>query len=101
MTCLPSKTTLTKYGMSLHDWLIIMEAQSGVCPICGNYMKRPVIDHEHVAGWKKMPPEERKKYVRGVTDWLCNHRVLTRGMNVQRAKNLVMYLENYQQKSKR
>jgi hypothetical protein len=54
-----------------------------------------VIDHEHVRGWKKMPPEQRKLYVRGLTCWYCNSTYLGRGLTVAKAEGVVRYLKAY------
>lgn len=50
-------------------------------------------DHKHVKGWKAMPPEKRKLYVRGILCWFCNHSYLGRSMTLERARNVVKYLE--------
>jgi hypothetical protein len=93
----PSKATLKKYGLSEPEWKVILERQNGVCFVC---QKEPTkgrlcIDHEHVKGWKKMPPENRKRFVRGLLCWVCNHYYLGRGININKAKNVVKYLEEY------
>lgn len=94
----PSKATLKKYGLSEEEWKAILDSQGSVCFICKKYPKtgRLCVDHEHVKGWKKMPPEERKKYVRGLLDWFCNHYYLGRGITIEKAKNVVKYLEQYE-----
>lgn len=90
----PSKTTLKKYGLSVEEWQAILDRQGGVCPICQKVPStgRWVTDHFHVIGWKKMLPEQRKKYVRGVLCWVCNNRVLTRGITIQKLENAARYL---------
>jgi len=90
----PTTTTLKKYGLSLEEWWHILEDQKCVCPICEKEPStgRFVIDHKHVRGWKKMEPEERKKYVRGITCWFCNRYLLIRGMSIQKAENIITYL---------
>lgn len=93
----PTQATLKKYGLTTEDWLTLLEEQSWVCPIMGVTPStgRFVIDHEHVPGWKAMPPEERKLYVRGLTSWYANHAYLGRGISVERATNVVAYLQAY------
>jgi Recombination endonuclease VII len=80
------------------DFIAILERQGGRCPICGNTPKtgRWNIDHEHVKGWKKMPPEKRKLYVRGVSCWFCNKYYLGRSISLERLKNAVQYMEDYE-----
>lgn len=96
----PSPATLKKYGLSEEDWRAILDSQGGVCAICGLVPKteRFVTDHHHEKGWKKKPPEERKKAVRGICCWWCNATYLGRGITVEKAKNVVKYLERYEQR---
>lgn len=94
----PTKITLNKYGLSVTEWEAILEAQGGRCAICKKVPStgRFVTDHEHVRGWKAMPPEKRKLYVRGITCWWCNETLLARGVTVEKARNLVDYLHRYE-----
>jgi len=94
----PSPRTLAKYGLAADDWLAIIEQQGGVCPICKEVPKRWVTDHLHVKGYKQMPAEKKKLYVRGVTCWRCNHWYLGRGITIERAENVVGYLKGFQGK---
>lgn len=101
----PSDATLKKYGLSKQDFAHILTDQDGVCPICGKVpnpskktgKRRWVIDHMHVKGWKKMPPEKRKQYVRGITCWFCNRNYLAKAMTVDKAYNLAHYLEDFEE----
>ena len=94
----PTQATLKKYGLTATDWLIILDDQSWVCPIMGTRPStgRFVIDHEHVPGFAKMPPEEKKKYVRGIVSWYANHAYLGRGITVKRAANVLQFLTSYE-----
>lgn len=102
----PSPGTLHKYGLTLEDFKRILEAQGGVCPICGLTPKpskrdgkiRWVIDHQHVKGWKNMPPEKRRKYVRGVCCWYDNRYFLSKGITAEKARNVIDYLTNFLQR---
>ena len=81
---IPSPATLAKYGLDVGTWERMLRDQGYCCGVCGrvpNPSKRDgkvrlVIDHEHVRGWKAMPPERRVLYVRGLTCWKCNTDVL-------------------------
>lgn len=96
---LPTKNTLRKYGMSEEDWLRLYDDQLGICPICNRRMEKTiVIDHFHAQGWKKMKPEKRKLYVRGLTDWWCNKTFLGRGITIERAENVVKYLKAFEKR---
>lgn len=95
---LPSPVTVAKYGWTLRDWLAEADKNDWRCPICG---RRPapgkgfVTDHEHVRGWKNMPDEERRLYIRGLTCWTCNRYLLARDISPQTARNVVAYLDAY------
>lgn len=93
----PTQATLNKYGLTREEMRRILERQGYICPICEKTPTtgRWVIDHEHVKGWKKMPSEKRKLYVRGVTCWFCNRNYLAKAMNKRKAKNIIEYLEAY------
>jgi len=105
----PSPGTLNKYGLTLDDFKRILEKQGGVCPICNkvpNPSKRDgkirwVIDHYHVKGWKKMPPEKRKLYVRGICCWYCNRWYTAKGITIEKAQNIVMYLNRFAEQHER
>lgn len=91
----PSRPTLKKYGLTYEDWRYIAYRQGYRCGVCGEERERLVIDHEHVRGWKAMPPEERRKYVRGLTCWYCNHAYLGRGITIEKARGVLNYLLAY------
>lgn len=96
----PSKVTLRKYGLSEQEWESILKSQGGVCFVCEKEPStgRLVTDHFHVKNWKKMPPEQRKLYVRGILCFWCNHAYLGRGITVEKARRTVIYLENFEKK---
>lgn len=104
----PSRQTLKKYGLDLTDWLILVEDSNLVCPICkrrfgeiyGNSKRplMPVIDHVHIRNFKRMKPEKRRMFVRGLPCNYCNRRRLGRGMDLKIARNIVTYLERYENK---
>jgi DNA-directed RNA polymerase subunit RPC12/RpoP len=100
MILTPTKATLKKYGLSEKEWREMLESQHCVCFVCGKEPpgQRLAIDHEHVKQWKKKPPEQRKKYVRGLLCTYCNFRLLRKGMTLEKARKIVEYLENYQNK---
>ena len=106
----PSEVTLKKYGLSPSEWNAILERQGGVCAICRKEPSAPKLhperggrlctDHEHVKGFKKMPPEQRKKFVRGLLCYFCNHYYVGRGITVFKSQNVTAYLERYEQASR-
>lgn len=96
---LPTKATLQKYGLTLDDWKELYNLQGGLCPICERPLeKRTCVDHAHVKGWKKMDPEKRKLYVRGLLHWFCNHYYVGRSITVQKSRNVTSYLERFEKR---
>lgn len=94
---IPRKETLKKYGLSEEEFLSMLDRQEGVCAICKKVPTtgRLVIDHRHVKNWKKLPDHLRKREVRGLLCHFDNHYTLARSVNVEKAKNLVKYLEEF------
>lgn len=75
----PLPATLRRYGLTADEWLGLLAAQGWKCTPCGRKAGGALLlntDHEHVPGWKKLPPEERKRFVRGVLCARCNWRVV-------------------------
>ena len=63
------KRLYNTYGITLDQWEWM--SQFG-CEICGRKDGRLCCDHIHIKGFKKMSPEEKRKYVRGCLCFLCN-----------------------------
>ena len=99
---IPTAATLRRYGLSELEWRAIGVRQGWVCCVCRQHPKagRLVIDHEHVKGWRDMPPAQRKRYVRGLLCWFCNHYHLARAMTEQKAYNVYLYLQDYNERSR-
>lgn len=97
----PTKATLKKYGLTEQEWLKMAEVQNNKCPICERFLEdvKVAIDHYHFKNWKKLQPEERKKYVRGLLCVYDNFRLLPKGITTAKAKNIAIYLENFDQRS--
>ena len=95
----PSQTTLKKYGLTIESWCAMGDMQDWKCPVCGEEFtqeRRPVIDHEHVRNFKNMTPENKVKYIRGLLHNFCNRRLVAKGMTVERAYGIYLYLSDYQ-----
>lgn len=92
----PAPATLAKYGLTLEDWYAFIP--DDCCPICEQEFERYVVDHQHVLGWKKMAPEERRRYARGVVCRTCNHFILTRYGTPLKHRNAAKYLERYEKR---
>lgn len=68
-----NKLLWKRFGITLEEYNQMFIKQKGCCGICerhqSEFKKALDVDHEHVEGYNKMPPEEKRKYVRGL---LCN-----------------------------
>lgn len=95
---MPSDATLRKYGVTTAEWEAILHRQGWVCAVCKKVPDngRLCLDHEHVKGWKKMPAEERRKYVRGMLCYFCNHYYVGRAITVAKAQGVLDYLTAYE-----
>lgn len=92
---LPTAATLARYGLPARRWTQLAGDRCRICERPWGDKVSPVVDHEHVAGWKKMGPEDRRLYVRGVICRSCNHFVLTRFGTPLKHRNAATYLEEY------
>lgn len=94
---LPTEATTKRYGITLKSWILKLESQGWVCPICCARSKTGayVTDHQHVRGWKKLPDTERAKTFRGCLCNYCNHRVL-RALTLTQAQRCAKYLEDHE-----
>jgi len=94
----PSPATLRRYGITADEWLALLKAQGWRCPVClkGGASTRWNTDHDHVPGWAKRPPEERRRYVRGILCAYCNHRRVNSRMPAAEARRIAEYLEAYE-----
>lgn len=96
----PKPKTLARYGLHLADWALLLASQGGACAVCKRVPenRRLVIDHVHAPKWRKKPPEERRRYVRGLVCAHDNHRLLGRFVTLSKARAVVEYLERYEQR---
>jgi hypothetical protein len=95
----PRSETLAKYGLTLGHWQLLVQAQGGVCAICGKLPPsgKLNIDHHHHSGghWKDMSPERRRQYVRGLLCWTCNKICVGRGVTIEKLRASAAYLERW------
>lgn len=96
----PSQKTLDKYGLTVDDWLEVAKRQGYVCFICKKLPEngRLNTDHDHVKKWKKMPPDERKRHVRGLLCYFCNHYYVGRCFTVFKADNAAEYMREHERR---
>lgn len=94
----PSVATLRRYGLTVAEWLTLLRDQGWRCPVCkksGPGVKWNT-DHDHVPGWAKKPPEERKRFVRGVLCAYDNYRRVNSRMSAAEAQAIADYLAAYE-----
>lgn len=92
----PTKATLSRYGLTVDEWQAMYDRQAGRCPVCNRDVDKLVIDHEHIRGWKSLPPEQRKLYVRGLLCVRDNWRFLPTGLTGEIAGRIHTYLSQYE-----
>jgi Recombination endonuclease VII len=95
---LPTSRTLNVYGLTLDEWLGLLAGQGWKCPACERAAWSVLLntDHEHVPGWKNLPPEERKRFVRGVLCARCNHRLVNSRLPASTSQRITDYLKAYE-----
>jgi hypothetical protein len=93
---IPITKTLNRYGLTEYEWLSLLNSQAWRCGCCGKEKQTWNIDHEHVKGWKRMSPEDRKKYVRGILCWRCNKLVVGSRLTYEESKKITRYLKVYE-----
>lgn len=94
----PTRQTLRKYGLTEDQWRAILVRQGNTCGACGTVPASGTlhIEHEHVRGWSKMEPDERRQYVRGLACWTCNTHYLRRGATPAKLRGAADFLEKYE-----
>lgn len=101
VTRLPVNKTLNRYGITLYEWLSMLNAQRWACGCCGKTQQLWNIDHHHVKGWNKMSKAERKKWVRGILCWRCNKLVVGSHLTYEESKKITTYLRLFEARRKR
>lgn len=79
---------------------MIADSQNFVCAICEKLPSsgRLVVDHFHAKGYKKMEPKYKRMFVRGLLCAFCNRFYVAKGINIKKAKNVVLYLQAFEEK---
>ena len=69
-----NKRLYKSYGVTPEYFKDLFTSQDGLCAICQDrrLSERLCVDHIHQLGFKKMLPEEKIKYVRGLLCYMCN-----------------------------
>lgn len=77
---------LKRYGMTVDDYDEMLEAQGGVCAVCGrtNGSKRLAVDHNHETG-----------EVRALLCDVCNHTLGKVHEDIEWLMRMVKYLEEH------
>ncbi len=68
------KRLFKTYGITFADWEVLFKKQHKVCAICKTMPKSGIlcVDHIHIKGFKIMPSEEKRQYIRGLLCYMCN-----------------------------
>lgn len=85
------------YGLTLEEFYTIKGEQNGLCKICKriNDGYELCIDHDHVSNFKQLPPEEKKKHIRGLICSPCNKGLGNFRDNVESLLEAIQYLESF------
>lgn len=93
----------TTYGVTLEEWNLQFYQQNQTCFICQEPMTKTgkvkilCQDHIHQKGYKKMSPEEKKKYSRGLLCFLCNTMIKFEktGIGRKQLEGMIRYFDKY------
>lgn len=97
---MPTRATLLRYGLSAEEWQAMWDKYQGACHVC---LKVPStgrlnVDHFHIPKWSKLPPEERKRWVRGLCCYTCNFKLLQKGVTIEKLERAAQYLREWENK---
>ena len=91
------KRLFKTYGIFLEEFNRRLEGQDLGCWICKKKDGRLCQDHIHIAKYKSMKPEEKRKYLRGILCFYCNTalKVFERTKDGDRNRKLLNGVYNY------
>lgn|SRR5574341_88869 len=97
MIRIPSKATLKKYGLDELTYKWLLDEQGHKCPICKKVPStgRFYIDHYHQKYYFKLPAKLRRLYIRGLLCYFCNRFFVAKGISIEKAENIVVYLKAF------
>jgi hypothetical protein len=92
-----NSANLTKLGLTVEEYILMLENQNGVCYICNNQessskKKRLSVDHNHLCCGKG---KACKKCVRKLLCSQCNIALGAVKDNLQILKNMIKYIEEH------
>lgn len=78
----------------------ILDRQGGVCAICKRVPSsgRFVVDHLHVQGYRRMKPEKKRVFVRGLLCTHCNRFYVAKGITIEKARAILDYLIEFNER---
>ena len=85
------------YGITPEEYWETLRIQGDGCAICHEKEKSRdkftlAVDHEHVEGYENLPPEEKRKFFRGLLCNVCNRWRVAKN-DIQTARAVLEYLE--------
>lgn len=95
------KRLYATYGITLKEWEEMFKKQGECCAVCKGRYPRMCVDHLHQKGFKRMSPEEKRKYIRGICCFLCNtgfkgfEKLVDGKMNRARLEGTYLYFKKY------
>jgi hypothetical protein len=64
---------LRRYGITTQEVKTMLKEQNGLCKLCNAPLSDDyVVEHQHVAGYQKLPISQRSAFVRGLVHHACN-----------------------------
>jgi hypothetical protein len=86
---------LRTYGITLTEYRNLLDAQNGVCWICGRSPKTVSlsVDHRHEKGEKRKDPKLIRDQIRGILCWRCNNAIAKFDDNTEYLRRAAEYLE--------
>jgi hypothetical protein len=90
----PRPASLRKYGLDAAAYVEIAARQNFACFVCEKLPPSLTldVDHQHVRGFAKLPPAQRRRHVRGLLCRFCNMRLVAKGMTAAKAARVALYL---------
>lgn len=85
------------YGITLNEYEQLFKSQNGECYICGDLPNGRAlsVDHEHVNGFSKMSPAQKKLYIRGLLCHRCNRLTMAGKVTVETFERATEYVKRY------
>lgn len=90
-----SSVLKNNYGITLDEYEAMLGEQNGLCRLCFGISegKNLAVDHDHVAGYDELPPDEKRRLVRGLLCDACNRGIGLLRDDADLLRRAIAYLE--------